>query len=406
MEKPWSLPLPLIALFSGGGRTVLNLQDAIDAGRLNARLITCISSSPQSPGIDRLRARGLDVQVVARREFNDTAAFSLAIWSQAESRMAGWLDANPVDAQSLPPGCVDLPGRFTVVLAGFLSLLTIPPTYEHRVINIHPSLLPRFGGKGMFGHHVHEAVVAAGEAVSGCTVHFADSTYDTGPTLLQRLCVLAADDGPDDVAARVFEQECEAYPAALQRLAEGRVIPASPVCRTLPPIADFLERAEAFCFLAHEGQRRDGETDQPYASHPAAVVQILQRVGVRDPQVLAAAWLHDTVEDTAVTTEQLARAFSPRVAGVVSELTIPAECRKLAAVKHRYLAEHARKLSPDAKLIKLADRLHNLTDLVHRPADQARTYAAATRDLLEGLKPWPQPSLGEACIRLAARYEA
>jgi folate-dependent phosphoribosylglycinamide formyltransferase PurN len=110
-----------------------------------------------------------------------------------------------------------------VCLAGWLHLLPIPPDFHQRVLNIHPALLPAFGGKGMYGHHVHEAVLSYGAKVSGCTVHFADNTYDTGPILVQRCVPVLDGDTPDALAARVFAAECEAYPEAIRLMAEGRV---------------------------------------------------------------------------------------------------------------------------------------------------------------------------------------
>jgi phosphoribosylglycinamide formyltransferase-1 len=110
-----------------------------------------------------------------------------------------------------------------VCLAGWLHLLPIPDDFRHRVLNIHPSLLPAFGGKGMYGRRVHEAVLAYGAKVSGCTVHFADDTYDTGPVLVQKCVPVLAGDDPDALAARVFAAECEAYPEAVGLVASGRV---------------------------------------------------------------------------------------------------------------------------------------------------------------------------------------
>jgi phosphoribosylglycinamide formyltransferase-1 len=101
-------------------------------------------------------------------------------------------------------------------MAGFLSLWEIPPELHGLVLNIHPALLPKFGGKGMHGHHVHEAVLAAGETESGCTVHYADNTYDTGPIIVQRRVPVRPGDTADTLAARVFEQECIAYPEAIR----------------------------------------------------------------------------------------------------------------------------------------------------------------------------------------------
>ncbi|MHC5141245.1 MAG: phosphoribosylglycinamide formyltransferase, partial [Planctomycetota bacterium] len=91
------------------------------------------------------------------------------------------------------------------------------------VMNIHPALLPAFGGKGMYGHHVHEAVVKTGCKVSGCTVHFCTNEYDAGPIILQRTCEVKDDDDADTLADRVFEQECLAYPEAIQLFAEGQL---------------------------------------------------------------------------------------------------------------------------------------------------------------------------------------
>ena len=121
-----------------------------------------------------------------------------------------------------------------VLLAGWLRLLAVPEDFRLRVLNIHPSLLPAFGGKGMYGRHVHEAALAAGVKVSGCTVHFVDDTYDTGPIIEQRAVDISGCATPEEVAKAVFAAECEAYPAAIARVAAGgwrlvgrRVVPAT-----------------------------------------------------------------------------------------------------------------------------------------------------------------------------------
>ena len=108
-------------------------------------------------------------------------------------------------------------GADTVVLAGFLKKLWIPADFAGRVINIHPSLLPAFGGKGYFGMNVHRAVLERGCQVSGCTVHLVDEVYDNGPILLQRWCAVEPEDSPEDLAARVFQEELLALPEALRR---------------------------------------------------------------------------------------------------------------------------------------------------------------------------------------------
>ena len=215
-EAP-AAPLRIAALISGGGTTVQNVQEAINAGDLDARVVAVISSRPGAYGLERARKLGLPTHVVSRKDFGGTQEFSTAIWDIVRQTQA------------------DL-----VCLMGFLSLVAIPDDYAQRVVNIHPALLPSFGGKGMHGHHVHAAVLAAGCKVSGCTVHFADQTYDTGPIIVQRTCPVLEDDTPDTLAARVFEQERQAYVESLQLIAAGRlerqgrrvrIIPASPCCR-------------------------------------------------------------------------------------------------------------------------------------------------------------------------------
>ena len=107
-----------------------------------------------------------------------------------------------------------------VVLAGFL--LRVPDDilrhYPNRIINIHPSLLPKFGGKGMYGHHVHEAVLASGETESGITIHFVDEHYDEGGIILQAKCPVLPDDTPDSLASRVHQLEYEYFPKVIEEL--------------------------------------------------------------------------------------------------------------------------------------------------------------------------------------------
>jgi len=192
-------PLRLGVLLSGGGRTLLNLLDEISAGRLDAEVAVVIASR-ECKGLERSKAAGLDVHMVPYKQMPDVESYS--------RKIVELLDAAKVDL---------------VVQAGFLSLWHIPPQYEGRVMNIHPALLPSFGGQGMYGHRVHEAVLAHGCKVSGCTVHFVTNEYDAGAIIVQRcVCVNDADDA-DALAARVFEQECIAYPEAIRLFAGGRL---------------------------------------------------------------------------------------------------------------------------------------------------------------------------------------
>jgi folate-dependent phosphoribosylglycinamide formyltransferase PurN len=112
-------------------------------------------------------------------------------------------------------------GATLVVMAGWLHLLPVPGDFADRTINIHPSLLPAFGGKGFHGLHVHRGVLARGCTVSGCTVHLVDDEYDHGRILVQRTVPVLADDTAESLAARVFAAECVALPEAIGRFAAG-----------------------------------------------------------------------------------------------------------------------------------------------------------------------------------------
>jgi phosphoribosylglycinamide formyltransferase-1 len=195
-----SRPLPIAVLLSGGGTTLQNLVDRIAAGTLNARIVQVISSKPEVAGIDRARKAGLPVEVVARKSFARIEEFSERTFDLCRTA-----------------------GAELVCLAGYLQLLRIAEDYRGKVVNIHPALLPAFGGKGMYGHHVHEAVLEYGAKVSGCTVHFVDDQYDHGPIIAQRTVEVRNDDTPESLAARVFEAECEVYPEVISAIAAGRV---------------------------------------------------------------------------------------------------------------------------------------------------------------------------------------
>ncbi len=186
-------------LLSGGGRTLLNILDQIAAGNLDAEVAIVIASR-DCAGVERSQAVGLDVQIVPYKQMSDTEVYS--------ARIAELLDGAGVDL---------------VIQAGFLSLWYIPPQYEGKVMNIHPGLLPEFGGHGMYGHHVHQAVLDAGAKESGCTVHFVTNEYDAGPVIIERRVPVEPTDDADTLAARVFAQECLAYPEAINLFAEGRL---------------------------------------------------------------------------------------------------------------------------------------------------------------------------------------
>jgi phosphoribosylglycinamide formyltransferase-1 len=181
-------PVRLGILLSGSGRSLANLLDRIRAGQLDARVQVVIADRADAYGLVRAREAGLPHYL----EKDASATFALLRRHDVE----------------------------LVCLAGYLRLLRMADDFAGRVLNIHPSLLPKFGGKGFYGHHVHEAVLAAKERESGCTVHFCDAEYDRGAILLQKRVPVLPDDTPDALAARVFAAECEAYPEAIAAWAQ------------------------------------------------------------------------------------------------------------------------------------------------------------------------------------------
>ena len=191
-------PINLAVLVSGSGTTLQNLIDKIAAGELNARIAIVIGSRAGLAGLKRAADAKLMNFVVDRRDFPTLDEFSKQVFALCD------------DA-----------GVELVCLCGWLCLLDVPPKYAGRVMNIHPALLPSFGGKGMYGARVHEAVLAHGCKVSGCTVHFVDNEYDAGPIIVQRACPVLEDDTPQTLAARVFEEERIAYPQAIRLFAAG-----------------------------------------------------------------------------------------------------------------------------------------------------------------------------------------
>lgn len=190
---------PLALFFSGGGGNASNLLRACREGRVPARPVIAICSSSKAAGVDRLAAEGLPVEVILRSGFADDAAFSEACLARAEQA-----------------------GAELVCLCGWLKKLVLPARWQGRILNIHPALLPAFGGAGMYGMHVHRAVLEAGATVSGPTVHLVDDEYDHGRILAQRPVAVLPGDAPEDLQARVYAAEMELYPEALARFLEGR----------------------------------------------------------------------------------------------------------------------------------------------------------------------------------------
>lgn len=179
----------LAVLVSGGGRTFANLVEHIEAGKLNARIAVLVSTKPDSPALELAQRKGMRAEVVTFPS------------SQAQDRIYEACE-----------------GMDLMVMAGFLRHLSVRKAWEGRIVNIHPSLLPRHGGKGMYGHHVHEAVLKAGDKESGCTVHLVDNQFDHGRILGQSRVKVLPGDTPGTLAARVFEEEKKLYPRVLNEI--------------------------------------------------------------------------------------------------------------------------------------------------------------------------------------------
>lgn len=192
--------LKLAVLLSGSGTTLENIFECNDRGEIDVDVAVVIGTRAEAFGLERARRRGVATAVVNPRDFKDDAGFSARLTEVIEPH-----------------------GPELILLAGFMFMYTIPPQFTGRVMNVHPALIPAFCGKGMYGHHVHEAVIARGTKVTGCTVHFVDNVYDNGPIILQKTVTVTDDDTPDTLAERVQAAEREAFPEAVRLFAEGRL---------------------------------------------------------------------------------------------------------------------------------------------------------------------------------------
>jgi phosphoribosylglycinamide formyltransferase-1 len=182
-----------IAFFiSGTGGNALNLLRACREGRVSGLPVLGLASTSKADGIARFEAEGLPTVVVVRKEFDSDEAFSEACYQAAEAA-----------------------GAEVICLCGWLKRLTVPTRWEGRILNIHPGLLPQYGGPGMYGMNVHRAVLQAGEAESGATVHLVDAEYDHGRVLDQLRVPVQAGDTPEDLQKRVYAAEMELFPRAL-----------------------------------------------------------------------------------------------------------------------------------------------------------------------------------------------
>ncbi|MCR4438648.1 MAG: phosphoribosylglycinamide formyltransferase [bacterium] len=205
--------LRLAVLASGRGSNLEAILRAIDRGELDAEVAAVISNKSTAGALEIARSRGIPAVHLSALQFSSQEEFDKALLQLLERHAVNF-----------------------IALAGYLKMLspTIVRAFRHRILNIHPALLPSFGGKGLYGHYVHEAVLAYGCKVSGATVHLVDEEYDTGPPVIQECVPVLEDDTPETLAARVLTVEHRIYAQALQLFAEDRVVVEGRRVRILP----------------------------------------------------------------------------------------------------------------------------------------------------------------------------
>lgn len=189
-----------IAVFaSGGGTDFQSVIDGVESGLIKAKIDLLIASKPDIFAIERAKKHGIDSFVFRKKDYESGEKMFEDIISLLKERQ------------------IDL-----IVLAGYLTILApnIVKEYENRIVNIHPSLLPKFGGVGMYGIKVHEAVIASGEKESGCTVHYVDAGADTGKIIAQAKVTVSQDDTAQSLQQKVLEQEHQLLPKVVAKLIE------------------------------------------------------------------------------------------------------------------------------------------------------------------------------------------
>ena len=192
-----------IAVFiSGGGTNLQSLIDASQQGLLSGDIVLVVSSKSNAYGLERAKNAGIDTFVFKVKNYSGH--------KEAEKDLLEMLEEYKVDY---------------IALAGYLKLIpaSLIKRFKDRITNIHPALLPKYGGKGMYGHHVHEAVIASGDSESGASVHLVDEIYDNGRILVQEKVPVMPGDDPEKLAARVLKIEHKIYPLALEKLIRGEV---------------------------------------------------------------------------------------------------------------------------------------------------------------------------------------
>jgi phosphoribosylglycinamide formyltransferase-1 len=192
-----------IAVFaSGRGSNFLAILNKIHSGYISGKIALCVTNNPEAGVIKIAQENNIPVCIINPKEFADTNKYNDAILSELEKQ-----------------------GIEFIILAGYLKLIgaQIVERFSNRIINIHPALLPSFGGKGMYGHHVHEAVYKRGVKLSGATVHLVNAEFDAGPIVLQKCVDISMARSPGEIAAQVLEIEHNIFPEAVKLLVENKL---------------------------------------------------------------------------------------------------------------------------------------------------------------------------------------
>lgn len=195
-------PLKLAVFASGRGSNFQSILDAVDRGELRLDVVLCLSDRENVGALERAERHGVATAVIHPKSYDSESDFAAAMIDVLEQHEVNF-----------------------IALAGYMKKIpaAIIRAYSGRMVNIHPALLPAFGGHGMYGRRVHEAVIEYGVHWTGATVHVVEEEYDTGPVVLQEPVPVLPNDTADDVAARVLELEHRLYPAALRLFADGRI---------------------------------------------------------------------------------------------------------------------------------------------------------------------------------------
>jgi len=197
-----SLRIAIMVSGQGRGSNMQAIIDGCKSGKIAGVVVLVIGVTDDAPAMERARDQAVPTLAISPKAFDTADAYDDAVFSALQGNSIG-----------------------LICLAGYMRVLgqKIIDAYRDRIMNVHPALIPSFCGKGMYGHHVHEAVIARGVKFTGVTVHFVDEVYDSGPIILQTIVGVDSDDTPDSIAAKVLVQEHKTYTDAISLFAQGRL---------------------------------------------------------------------------------------------------------------------------------------------------------------------------------------